>query len=177
VLTRAQVCGWNHIFTIPVTDFVTVTTKSFNLLSQHGLAPILAVRTDALTFCATPSKHALDSFMACQCLLGLLTLDFLKIISADSISCHLPPIVAMNGAVPSGPLLLKLIIRQAHVDSRATASFIRNSLTELDTKMLEPDSNIVKFNLCVAAQVKALSHRGETAQDLLTNLFKGCKAS
>jgi hypothetical protein len=56
-------------------------------------------------------------------------------------------------------------------------SFTRNSLTELDTKMPELDSNVVEFNLCVAAQAKALSHRGETAQDLLTNLFKGCKAA
>jgi hypothetical protein len=112
VLTRAQVCGWNHMF-----DFATGATRSFNLLSQHGLVPLLAVRTDALTYHATPSKRAQDSFMACQCLLGPLTLDFLKIISADSASCHLPPILAMNGAILAGPLLLKLIIGQAHVDS------------------------------------------------------------
>jgi hypothetical protein len=31
----------------------------------------------------------------------------------------LPEIVAANGDVPSGPLLLKMIISRAHVDSQA----------------------------------------------------------
>ena len=82
-----------------------------------------------------------------------------------------------NGAIPSGPLLLKLIISQAHVDSRATVTFIRNSLRKLGIKMIELDSNVIEFNLFVKAQIKALAHRGETTSDLLINLFEGYEAA
>jgi hypothetical protein len=45
--------------------------------------------------------------------------------------------MAINGDVPAGVFLLKLIISRAHVDSRATISFIRTSLTKLDEKVIE----------------------------------------
>jgi hypothetical protein len=101
----------------------------------------------------------------------------LKLITADAADYHLPPIVATNGPVPSGPLLLKLIITQAHVDSRATVTHIRTSLTTLDVKKIKLDSNIETFNVYVKAQIKNLSARGETTNDLLTNLFKGYKVA
>jgi hypothetical protein len=99
------------------------------------------------------------------------------VITADSNAYHLPPIVATDGPVPSGPLLLKLIISQAHVDSRATVSFICTSLTQLDNKMTKLDSDVESFNFYVKAQIKSLSARGETSSDLLINLFKGYKAA
>jgi hypothetical protein len=116
--------------------------------------------------------------MCCQCLLSSLTLDFLKLITVDADAYHLPALVAADGQIPAGPLLLKLIISQAHVDSRATAvSYIRKSLGELDVKMIDLSSNVEAFNFYVKAQIKALSARGETSNDLLMNLFKGCHAA
>jgi hypothetical protein len=100
-----------------------------------------------------------------------------KLITADSDAYHLPSIAAADGPIPSGPLLLKLIISQAHVDSSATISFIRTSLTILDTKMIELASDIKAFNFYVKAQIKSLSARGETSSDLLINLFKGYNAA
>ena len=177
VLKKSQVYGWNNIFTIPVTDVTTGTTRSFNLLSHYGLVPLSAVRTQVMSYYATPSKRAQDAFMAYHCLVNSLTLDFLKLIAADSEAYHLPAIVAINGEIPSGPLLLKMIIGQAHVDSRATVSFIRTALTQLDAKMIELNSNVIEFNLYVTAQVQALAHRGETTDDLLINLFKGYRVA
>jgi hypothetical protein len=177
VLKKSQIWGWNTIFTIPVTDPVTATTSNRNLLSEYGMIPLASVATHVTTYYATPSKQAQDSFMACQCLLSSLTHDFMKLITADSDAYHLPPIAAADGPIPSGPLLLKLIISQAHVDSRATISFIRTSLTKLDTKMIELDSDIEAFNFYVKAQIKSLSARGETSSDLLINLFKGYNAA
>jgi hypothetical protein len=69
--------------------------------------------------------------------------------------------------------LLKIISRKAHVDTRATVSFIRTALSSLDTKMMALDSNISKFNAYVKTQVIALEARGETTTDLLLNIFKG----
>jgi hypothetical protein len=177
VLKKSQVWGWNTIFTIPVTNAVTGLTTNHSLISEYGVIPLASVRTQAMSYYANPTKQAQDSFMACQCLLGSLTLDFLKLITADSTDYHLPPIVADDGPVPSGPLLLKLIISQAHVDSRATVTHIRTSLTMLDAKMIELDSNVETFNVYVKAQIKNLSARGETPNDLLTNLFKGYKVA
>jgi hypothetical protein len=177
VLKKSQVWGWNPVFTIPVTDVLTGTATDYNLLSQYGLIPIASVRAHVMTYYATPTRRAQDSFMACQCLLSSLTLDFLKLITADSNDYHLPEIVAAEGRVPAGPLLLKLIISKAHVDSRATVSFIRTSLTQLDAKMIELDSNIKTFNQYVKAQIQSLTARGETSSDLLINLFKGYRAA
>jgi hypothetical protein len=177
VLKKSQVWGWNSIFTIPVTNPVTATTANRNLLNEYGMIPLESVSTHVTTYYATSSKQAQDSFMACQCLLSSLTVDFMKLITADSNAYHLPSIVAADGPVPSGPLLLKLIISQAHVDSRATVSFIRTSLSQLDAKMIELDSEIEPFNFYVKAQIKSLSARGETSSDLLVNLFKGYKAA
>jgi hypothetical protein len=178
VLKKSQIWGWNTIFTIPVTDPSTATTSNRNLLSEYGMIPLESVATHVALYYATPSKQAQDSFMACQCLLSSLTHDFTKLITtADSDAYHLPPIAAADGLIPSGPLLLKLIISQAHIDSRATISFIHTSLTKLDTKMVELDSDIESFNFYVKAQIKSLSARGETSSDLLINLFKGYKAA
>jgi hypothetical protein len=69
--------------------------------------------------------------------------------------------------------LLKIIIRKAHVDTRATVSFIRTALSSLDTNMMALDSGISKFNAYVKTQVIALEARGETTTDLLVNVFKG----
>jgi hypothetical protein len=177
LLKKSQVWGWNTVFTIPVADATTGLTTNYNLVDQYGMIPLASVNAEALTYYTTHTKRAQDSFMICQCLLASLSIDFLKLITADSGDYHLPAIVATEGAVPSGPLLLKLIISKAHVDSRATVSFIRTSLTLLDDKMIEVDSNIETFNFYVKAQVKSLSARGETSSDLLTNLFKGYKAA
>jgi hypothetical protein len=98
-------------------------------------------------------------------------------ISAQSVSCHLPPIVAMNGAIPSGPLLLKLITTKAHVDLRATALFVCLALGHLDVKMIELCSNVIKFNLCVTKQIQILFHRAQESEDLLVNRIMGCKAA
>ena len=173
VLTKSQVWGWNSIFNVPVTDALTGTTGNWNLLTHYGMIPVNSVRAHAMSYYATPSKRAQDSFMLCQCLLNSLTLDFLKTITADATIYHLPAIGAINGDVPAGVLLLKLIISRAHVDSRATVSFIRTSLTKLDEKMIELDSDVVKFNIYVKAQVSTLAKRGQTTDDLLINLFKG----
>jgi hypothetical protein len=175
ILTKSQVWGWNPIFNIPVTDPITAAVTNWNLLTHFGVIPLDAVRAHAMSCHATPSKRAQDSFVLCQCLLNSLTLDFLKTITQDSALCHMPATVAVNGDVPAGVVLLKTIISRAHVDSRATASFIRTSLTKLDEKMIELDSNMLESNACVKAQVNALSQRGQTTDDLLINLFKGHK--
>jgi hypothetical protein len=177
VLKKSQVWGWNNIFTVPVTIPSTGITTNHNLLDEYGLIPLTSVKAHTMTYYATQSKQAQDSFMACQSLLSSLTLEFLKLITSESSDYHLPSIVSSQGPVPAGLLLLKLIISQAHVDSQATVLHIQTLLTLLDTKMIELDLNIETFNQYVKAQIKNLLAWGETSSDLLINLFKGYKVA
>jgi hypothetical protein len=142
-------------------------------LQVWGWNPVFTISiTDVLT--GTTSDYNLLSQYG---LIPTHTLDFLKLITAETNNYHLPKIVAAEGRVPSGPLLLKLIISKAHVNSRATVSFIRTSLTLLDSKMSELDSNVKAFNQYVKAQIKNLAARGETSSGLLINLFKGYRSA
>ena len=177
VLKKSQVWGWNPLFIIPVVNLATCVSVNRNLLSQYGLVPLDLVKDHVLTYYLTPTKRAQDSFMLCQCLLSSLSLEFLKVITTDSNSYHVPPIAAADGPVPAGALLLKMITTQAHVDSRATVSHIRTSLTVLDDKMIKLDSNIETFNFYVKTQLQNLLARGETSNNDLINLFKGYKAA
>ena len=77
----------------------------------------------------------------------------------------------LNGR-ESGILLLKIIIRESHLDTNATTNSIRTQLSNLDEYITTIECDIIKFNKHgkrLLEQLKA--HSGET-HDLLTNLFK-----
>jgi hypothetical protein len=149
-------------------------TTNHSLLHNYGVIPLESVALDAATYVNAQSKVAQDYFMLFQCIFASLDTEFLKLVTTEAPLYHIidtrdpqePPI-------PCGALLLKIIIRKAHVDTRATVSFIRTALSSLDTKMMALDSDISKFNAYVKTQVIALEARGETTTDLLVNVFKG----
>ena len=67
----------------------------------------------------------------------------------------------------------KVIISTAHVNTKASVSFLREKLSPLDTYILSIDSNIKIFNDYVKTQVHVLTSRGETENYLMINIFKG----
>lgn len=75
--------------------------------------------------------------------------------------------------IKSGVMLLKVIIRESHIDTNTMTSQIRTNLSELDQYMTSINSNISVFNENVRIQVQSLAARGQTTSDLLINLFKG----
>jgi hypothetical protein len=77
----------------------------------------------------------------------------------------------------SGNLLLKIIIRESHLDTNATTSSIRTKMSNLDSYSMTIGSDITKFNGYVRLFIDSLAARGETSNDLLTNLFKGYEAA
>ena len=81
------------------------------------------------------------------------------------------------GEEPSGVLLLKVIIRESHIDSNAATAMFRTKLSSLDTYIVTIASDITKFNHYVKLLVQLLHTRAETTTDLLTNLFKGYPAA
>mmetsp|Transcript_35132 Transcript_35132/g.52225 ORF Transcript_35132/g.52225 Transcript_35132/m.52225 type:complete len:128 (+) Transcript_35132:539-922(+) len=90
--------------------------------------------------------------------------------------------VKQQGAIPgtdptpSGLWLLKVIIRESHIDTNATTSMIRLQLTQLDTYLPTVGHDILKFKAYVGMLVEGLASRGEKTHDLLANLFKGYAA-
>ena len=77
---------------------------------------------------------------------------------------------------PSGVLLLKIVLRESHIDSNATASSIRTQMSKLYTYIEEVGDDIVKFNTHVQMLIQGLAARGETSTDLLIYLFAAYKA-
>jgi hypothetical protein len=170
--TKSKVQGWSRIFTVPV-EVDGVTTKH-SLLHNYGVIPLASVALDAATYVNAESKVAQDSFMLFQCIFASLDTEFLKLVTTEALHYHIVDTKApQEPPIPCGALLLKIIIMKAHVDTRATVSFIRTALSSLDTKMMALDSDISKFNAYVKTQVIALEARGETTTDLLVNVFKG----
>jgi hypothetical protein len=72
----------------------------------------------------------------------------------------------------SGPLLLKLILKKAIIDSRATSANLREQLTTLDSCMASVDCNVELFNQHVTEVVAGLRAMGESTDELVVNLFK-----
>ena len=77
----------------------------------------------------------------------------------------------LNGQ-ESGILLLKIIIRESHLDTNATTNSIRTQLSNLDEYITTIGCYIIKSNEHVKRLLEQLNARGGETQDLLTNLFK-----
>jgi hypothetical protein len=73
----------------------------------------------------------------------------------------------------SGVALLKVIIRESHLDTNATTNQIRTKLSTLDMYITTVNSDIGKFNQYVKLLVQSLTARNQSTSDLLINLFKG----
>ena len=77
----------------------------------------------------------------------------------------------LNGR-ESGILLLKVIIRESHLDTKATTISIRTQLSNLDEYITTIVCDIVKLNEHVKRLLEQLKACGGETHDLLTNLFK-----
>ena len=73
----------------------------------------------------------------------------------------------------SGNLLLKFLVRESHLDTNVTTSWIRTQLSSLDKYMMIISNDIGKSNFHIQTLMGSLTARGETSTDLLTNLLKG----
>jgi hypothetical protein len=62
------------------------------------------------------------------------------------------------------------------IETRATVSLLKESLTRLSEKIEELNSDISLFNIFVKKQVLALNTRGESA-DILTSLFRAYRSA
>ena len=142
--------------------------QTLNLIKDYGALTYEDVKTHAQTYIGQNTRNAQNSVQIFNCLHNSLTEDGKARVCIESDQ------YTINGTT-DGPLFLKVILKIAHIDTRATVTVIRTSLSKLDSKMEQLQDNVIEFNEFVKTQRGALSARGEKTLDLLTNLFKGYK--
>jgi hypothetical protein len=74
----------------------------------------------------------------------------------------------------AGVVLLKMLIGVSHVDTNATALFIRGELCSLELCLPTIGHDVEKLNQHVRHLMERLSSRGETTYNLLSFPFKAC---
>ena len=159
---RANNFGWDRtIMLIPSEDG---TAK--NLLTEYGTITMNQIREHEETYLATQSRSAQDSNLLYECIMNSISSECKAKLTIwkKEYRCR---------QLPSGNLLLKVLIRECHLDTNATIGGIRNRLSKLDTYLPTVGYNITKFNMYVKNLVDQLRARGEFTNDLLINLFKG----
>jgi hypothetical protein len=153
---------WRPCSICPLTwwqQFLTPDTCPF--VTHHGIFTLEHLRQFATLTLAANNRDTQDNFM-----MGTAILASLSPTMSNRINIHRQ--LYTIGANISATLLLKVIIREAHLDSNASTRFARANLSNLD--------DIAKFNELVRQQLDILAARGETTLDLLPNLMKGYKA-
>ena len=136
-----------------------------NLLTHYGELLLEHLRDWETTYIHGVSRAAQDTAHLHLCLMNSLTQagkDKVRLWSDQFI---------LNGR-ESGILLLKVIIRESHLDTNATMNLIRTQLSNLDEYITTIRCDIIKFNKHVKRLIEQLNACGGETQDLLTNLFK-----
>jgi hypothetical protein len=164
---RAKEWGWSSpvlgILNIPE-DAADVNSTTDSLLESYGRISLDRIRAFERTYIHTEEREAQDTAMMSKCLLASLTEDALARVMLVEDEYHV-------GGEASGNLLLRVIIRESSLDSNATVTVIRTKLSTLDQYMPTVKSNIKEFNTYVKLQLRMLTARGETTNDLLVHLF------
>ena len=111
------------------------------------------------------TRAAQDTNMLYQCLVGSLS-------KADRMKVMVWEEQYKIKGKPSGNLLLKIIIRESHIDINATTTSIRNQLSSLDQFITTIGCDITKLNAHVQMLLEVLASRGETTHYLLSTYLR-----
>ena len=163
LINRAVMAGWDD----GTGNIIMFDNR--NLLTAHGTLTLEEIQTEAATYVNQATRRAQNSYQMYICIMASLTEDGRAKILTEAEH------YTVNG-IYSGPLLFKVLMTKATTDTRATVSYIRLSLAELDTYMATVNSDIEKFNMYVRQKMMDLNYRGEESNDLYVNLFKGYMA-
>ena len=174
---RAKEYDWNDdrkgILNIPE-DHRDPRSKRHYMPDEYGQVSLEKIATYENSYLGGNTREVQNSYMLFQCLMNSISREArIKVEGWDE------EFIVENNAVtnvPSGNLLLKIIIRESHLDTNATTQSIRNKLSNLNEYISTIGNDITKFNGYVKALVLGLNARGLKTEDLLSNLFKGYMA-
>jgi len=158
---RVNVYDWNTILDVPIDDGHTFV----HLIRQYGGLTLEQVRTNSQAYIGNESRAAQESQLLADCIFHSLTVE-----ARNTVTLYEDD-YTINSRV-DGPCLLKVVIRESHIDTNATTRILREELARLDSYMVSIDSDILKFNRHVKSLLERLHARNGTTQDLLVNLFR-----
>ena len=161
--TRARIMGWSDILNIP--PILAEPDNTVDLLNGYGQLSLSQVRAHAETYVNNQNRAAQDSMQLYMCLMNSMSQEADNMVSLYSSQYTI-------GDQVSGTCLLKVVIRESHIDTNATTRTLRDKLSSLDVHIRGFNYNITKFNQYVRLLIKMLAARGQTTLDLLNNLFK-----
>lgn len=168
---RAREYGWDEpgIGILSIPDDPANPQEFKSLIDSHGELDLQTVRAFEESYIQGQSRSAQDTAQLYRCLMASISKEGKKkiLVWEDQYTID---------GFGSGNLLLKVIVRESHLDTNATSASIRTKLTDLDRYLPSIGHDILKFNTYVKLLVDGLKSRGETTQDLLVNLFKGYMA-
>ena len=167
---RAREYSWDMdgvgIMSIP--DDPVNPTMFKSMIDNHGEIDIETIRAFEEVYVQGRSRSAQDAALLYKCLMNSISKEGKKKILVWEDQYQI-------GRYGSGNLLLKVIVRESHLDTNATSASIRKKLTNLDRYLPTIGQDITKFNTYVKL-LDGLRSRGEVTNDLLINLFKGYSA-
>jgi hypothetical protein len=165
---RADEMGWSTgILNVSVNAEGEEERKE-NIIQNYGTITLEQVKKSELQYINGSERRTQDTYMLYRCLMASLTSEAKKKIMIWQEQYHIGQPKASSGVA-----LLKVIIRESHLDTNATTSQIRTKLSSLDKYIMTVDSDIGKFNQYVKLLVQSLAARNQSSSDLLVNLFKG----
>jgi len=166
---RAEEFGWDNetggFLRIPK-NIAQPLANSENLVEHYGTISIEKIRAWEELYLDRSVRAAQDAYMMHKCLMNSISKT-----GKDKITIWREQYTVKG--MSSGNLLLKIIIRESHLDTNATTSTIRTKLASLDEYILTIGCDITKFNGHVKLLTDGLAARGQTTNDLLEFLFKG----
>ena len=175
---RASEHGWDNyisgVLWIPE-DVNDPNSELRYLPNEYGRVTIEQITAFERTYLGTEQRVAQDFHMLFKCLMDSLSKEARMKIEAWENEY----IIENDSGTTSqsGNLLLKVIIRESHLDTNATTQSIRMKLSNLDDYMLKISSNITQFNGYVKLLVRSLQARGQKTEAILSHLFKGYLAA
>jgi hypothetical protein len=108
--------GWMPILDVP--PDLNEPDEVINILSEYGRLDLVQIRNHCATYVGQQNRAAQDSAQLYQCLMHTLTREAHAKTTLYKNDYHI-------GDVGCGVPLLKVIIREAHVDTNATLRLIR----------------------------------------------------
>jgi len=167
---RSRTAQWDLDVPIDIDDDTIENGPYIHLIDHHGEAAIDMVSDWAATFVNTESRDAQNNIQMIEAIMASL--------SEKGKSKLLPyesewMVTVGNLKVPSGHMLVKIVIRTATIDTNATTRILREKLSSLPEHLEECGYDITLLNAFVINTIDQLNARGETTTDLLSNLFKG----
>jgi hypothetical protein len=172
VQDRTDEMGWTRGILNITLDADEPNEREENLIENYGTLTLEQVVISELQYIEEEGRAAQDTYMLYKCLMASLTSDAKKKVSIWSSQYRIG-----ENSFCSGVALLKVIIRESHLDTNATTNQIRTKLSSLDQYITTIDSDIGRFNQYVKLLLQSLTARNQSTSDLLINLFKGYGAA